>query len=236
MAKTFKLNAEERKGTGKGAARAVRREGKIPAVIYGGNDEPVSISLTDKELNAEYQTGNFFTQVCEMKVGNDDYKLLGRDIQLDPVTDRPLHVDFLRVTDKTRINVSVGVTFMNEEQSPGITDEKGTLVVTRYEVEVVCRAVAIPDELFVDLDGTQIGDNITSKDIKLGDGVEFAISDRDFAIAAIVAPKTAEELEAELEADTDGDVEVEATNVTADPDADEAEGDEKKPEGGDDAK
>lgn len=219
MAKTFKLDAEQREGTGKGAARAVRREGRIPAVIYGGNDAPVQISLLEKDLVKEYHEGNFFTQVCELQVGKDEHKVLGRDIQLHPVSDRPLHADFLRVTDKTRINVSVPVTFINEEACIGL-EEGGILTVVRFEVEVVCRAVAIPEELIVDLTGYNIGDNVTSADIKLEDGVEFAISDRDFAIAAIAEPKMAEE--PEPEEDEEG-LEGEEGEVA---EGEEAEGDE----------
>tara|TARA_B100001971_G_C18093062_1_gene484571 strand:- start:173 stop:844 length:672 start_codon:yes stop_codon:yes gene_type:complete len=223
MAKTFSLDAEQREGTGKGAARAVRREGKIPAVIYGGNDAPVQISLVEKDLVKEYHGGSFFTQVCELKVGNDEYKVLGRDIQLHPVSDRPLHVDFLRVTDKTRINVSVPVNFINEEECIGIR-EGGILTVVRFDVEVVCRAVAIPEELVIDLTEFNIGDNISSANIDLKDGVEFAISDRDFAIAAIAAPKTAEE-EAEDEEGAEGEEGEAAEGETAEGDA--AEGDDE---------
>ena len=203
MAKTFKLAAQERKGTGKGAARAVRREGKIPAVIYGGNTEPVSVALEERDLVKEYHAGAFFTQVCELKVGNDTHKVLGRDIQLHPVSDRPLHVDFLRVTDKTRINVSVPVTFINENDCLGIR-AGGTLSVVRFDVEVICRAIAIPDELTIDLSDFDIGDAISSTSIQLEEGVEFAIQGRDFAIATIAAPKTSDGDEEEGE-DVEGE-------------------------------
>lgn len=196
MAKTFELSAQERVGTGKGAARAVRREGRIPAVIYGGKDAPVLISLLEKDVVKQYQNGNIFTHICELDVDGKKHKVLSRDVQLHPVTDRPEHADFLRVTDKTRINVSVPVSFVNEEECPGL-EAGGILSIVRYEVEILCRAISIPEELVVDLTGYEIGDNIDSTKVPLPDGVEFTISDRDFAIAAIAAPKTAAAEEAE---------------------------------------
>ena len=192
MSKSFKLHADKREGTGKGAARAVRREGRVPAVIYGGSDAPVSISLLEKDIVKEYENGNIFTNICELDVDGDKHKVLGRDIQMHPVSDRPMHADFLRVTNKTRLNVSVPVTFINEEQCPGLEEEEGILTVARHEVEVICRAMAIPEELVVDLTGYTIGDSIDSTQIDLPEGVEFAISDRDFAIASIAAPKMPE--------------------------------------------
>ena len=226
MAKTFELSAEKREEAGKGAARAVRREGRIPAVIYGGNEEPVKISLLEKDVIREYHNGNIFTNICDMDVAGENFKLLGRDVQLHPVTDRPLHADFLRVTNKTRINVSVPVNFINEEQCPGL-EEGGILSVVRRDVEVVCRAMAIPEELVVDLTGYTIGDSIDSTKIDLPEDVSFAISDRDFAIANIAAPK-AEEPEEDEDAEGVEGEEGEATE------GETAEGgEEEKAEGGD---
>lgn len=228
MAKTFELSAQERVGTGKGAARAVRREGRIPAVIYGGKDMPVLISLLEKDVVKEYQNGNIFTHICELDVAGTKHKVLGRDLQMHPVSDRPEHADFLRVTDKTRINVSVPVHFINEEECPGL-EEGGILSVVRHEVEVLCRAVAIPEELVVDLTGYQIGDNIDSTKVPLPDGVEFTITDRDFAIASIAAPKTAEAEEAEeAEADEALAAVAEAAEAENAEKAEEGETEEKK--------
>lgn len=227
MAKTFELSAEKREEAGKGAARAVRREGRIPAVIYGGNEDPVKISLLEKDVIREYHNNNILTTVCEMEVDGKKFKLLGRDVQLHPVTDRPLHADFLRVTDKTRINVSVPVQFINEDKAPGLTDEGGILSIVRHDVEVVCRAVAIPDELVIDLEGATIGDSLDSTKISLPDGVKFAISDRDFAIANIAAPKAEEPEEDEGEEGAEGEAAEAGEGETA-----EGAGEEKA-EGGD---
>lgn len=227
MAKSFELSADKREEAGKGAARAVRREGRIPAVIYGGNDEPVKISLLEKDVMREYHNGNILTTICDMDVAGEKFKLLGRDVQLHPVTDRPLHADFLRVTDKTRINVSVPVTFVDEDKAPGLVDEGGILSIVRHDVEVVCRAVAIPDELVISLEGYTIGDSIDSTKITLPDGVKFAISDRDFAIANIAAPKAEEPEEDEEGAEGE-------EGETAEGETAEAEGEgEEKAEGGD---
>tara|TARA_B100000686_G_scaffold294995_1_gene325567 strand:+ start:1427 stop:2104 length:678 start_codon:yes stop_codon:yes gene_type:complete len=225
MAKTFELSAQKREEAGKGAARAVRREGRVPAVIYGGNEEPVMVSLEEKDVVREYHNGNIFTNICEMDVAGEKFKLLGRDLQMHPVSDRPLHADFLRVTNKTKINVDVPVNFINEEKCPGLEDG-GILSVVRRDVEVVCRAIAIPEELVVDLTGYTIGDSIDSTKIDLPDGVEFAISDRDFAIANIAAPKEEEPEEEEGLEEAEGEEGETAEGEAAEGEEEKAEGDE----------
>lgn len=199
---TMKLEAQQRERAGKGSSRAVRREGRVPAVIYGDNKEPVIITLETKEVLKELRKGTFFTTICDLELEKDKHRVLARDVQLHPVSDEPIHVDFLRVTPKTRITVNIPVTFVGEDEAPGLRDEGGVLNVARHEVEVECRATDIPEELVVSLAGLSIGDNVDSSSIDLPDGVVFTISDRDFAIAGISAPriiKTVEEEEAEHE-------------------------------------
>lgn len=188
MSKNYALKAEQREQAGKGAARSLRREGKTPAVIYGDKKEPVSITLDSNTINVEYNKGHMFTRLCDLNVGSDKFLVLARDVQLHPVTDIVEHVDFLRVSAKTKITVKVPVHFINEEKSPGIT-KKGILNITRHDVEVICLANKIPDVIEVDLDGKQYGDAVKSSDAKLPEGAKFVITDRNFTIATIVAPK-----------------------------------------------
>lgn len=197
MAKTYALSAVARTETGKGASRSLRREGKTPAVIYGDNKEPVKITLDENTINVEYNRGHMFTTLCELDIDGKAQKVLARDVQLHPVTDVVEHVDFLRVNDKTKIAVNVPVQFVNEELSPSLKNN-GTLNVVRFEVELVCKAVAIPDFIEVNLEGKEHGDAVKVSDATLPEGTKPVIDDRDFTIATLVAPKTAAEEEAEL--------------------------------------
>lgn len=231
MSKNYAFKAEKRDGAGKGIARALRRDGKVPAVIYGDNKEPITIAIPSNDINVEYNKGHMFTTICEMDVAGETHKVLARDVQLHPVTDIVLHADFLRVTPKTKIAVNVPVNLINEEKSPGMRDG-GVLSIVRFEVELYCSAMAIPEAIDVDMDGKEIGDSIKISDAALPEGVKPVIDDRDFTIANISAPKTIEQEAAEEEA---ADAEIEASEA-ADEDAeggDAAEGgEEAKEEGG----
>jgi large subunit ribosomal protein L25 len=202
MADILSLSAQLRDRVGKGAARAVRRAGLIPAVIYGGKETPIPVSLEPGPVNKQIATGEFFTTMVEMKVGNDTHRVLARDVQYHPVSDRPEHIDFLRVTAATRITVEVPVVFENEEESPGIK-RGGVLNIVRHQVEMECRADAIPHALTVDLTPFDVGDSIHISHVPLPDGVTPTITDRDFTIATVAAPTVVrdEALEAEAEAE-----------------------------------
>lgn len=202
MAKNYAVEAEARERAGKGAARSLRREGRIPAVIYGDNKEPVKISLDSNNINVEYYKGGMFTTLCDLSVGKDKHNVLARDIQLHPVTDVVEHIDFLRVTDKTRLAVSVPVQFLNEEQSPSL-EAKGTLNVVRHTVELVVAAKNIPDFIEVNLTGKEHGDSVNISDATLPKGATPVIDDRDFTIATLVPPKVAADVE-EAEDDAEG--------------------------------
>lgn len=204
MADIISLSAQLRDRVGKGAARAVRRAGLIPAVIYGGKETPLPVSLEPGPINKQIATGAFFTTMIEMKVDKDTHRVLARDVQFHPVTDRPEHIDFLRVTAATLITVDVPVVFENEEESPGIK-RGGVLNIVRHEVEMECRADAIPHALTVDLTTFDVGDSIHISHVALPDGVAPTITDRDFTIATIAAPTVVREeaLEAEAEAAAD---------------------------------
>ena len=184
MSNSYELKAEAREKVGKGSAREIRRNGKIPAVIYGDKQPPLAIVLPYKEIYYKIHGGGFLTTVATIDVDGKKISVLPKDYQLDPVKDFPLHVDFLRVSKNTEVNVLVPVHFINEEKSPGIK-RGGTLNIVRHEVEFHCPANAIPDAITVDLDGTEIGDSIHISAIKLPKGVRPVINDRDFTVATI---------------------------------------------------
>ncbi len=190
MTKHIKIKADKREKAGKGVSRALRRENRVPGVIYGDHKEPVLISLPSKEVNIEYNKGHMFTHLTDLNVEGEKLLVLARDVQIDPVTDFVLHVDYLRVSPKTRIHVKVPLHFINEEASPGI-DQKGVLNIVRHEVEIICPATDIPENLEIDLTGTEIGDTIKGDVIKLPKGAMFASHDEDFVLATIAAPRRA---------------------------------------------
>ncbi len=200
MSKNYAMTAAKRDGAGKGIARALRRENKVPAVIYGDKKEPVTISLSARDAHVEYHKGHMFTTLCDMDVEGTKHLVLCRDIQVHPVTDNVMHVDFLRVTPKTKIAVDVPVRFINEEKSPGM-DAKGILNVVRYTIELLCTATNIPDEVEVNLEGKEHGDAIKVSDALLPEGSKPVIDDRDFTIATLLAPRKVEEPAAEGDED-----------------------------------
>ena len=183
---SYELKAEAREGVGKGSARLVRRNGKIPAVIYGDKQPPLPIAVDYKELYYKIHGGGFMTTIATIDVDGKKVQVLPKDYQLDPVRDVPLHVDFLRVGKDTIVTVNVPVHFVNEEKSPGIK-RGGVLNVVRHEVEFHCPANAIPDFITVDLAGTDIGDSIHISAVTLPQGVKPVISDRDFTIATVAS-------------------------------------------------
>jgi len=195
MAQTLSLAAERRERAGKGAARATRRSGRVPGIIYGNKMPPVNISFDENEFKRHYHTAGFFTHIFEVSVGGEKHRVLPRDVQVHPVTDRPIHVDFMRFSADTKVAVEVEVTFINQDQCPGL--RKGGLVnVVRHEVEVLCPPDRIPERLVVDLAGLEIGDSVHISAIALPEGVRPTITDRDFTVATIAAPTVMEAEEA----------------------------------------
>lgn len=229
MAETVLLSAAERDRAGKGAARAVRREGRIPAVIYGDKKDPQKVSFEYMDLWKHIQHGRFLSTLVDIEVGGGNkVRAIPRDIQFDPVKDTVIHVDFLRLGKGARIAVNVIVNFANEEESPGLT-RGGVLNVVRYEIEVFCPADAIPEELVVDLTGLDIGDGVHISDVKLPEGVEPTISDRDFTICTIAAPTVVADDTEDEEGEEGEDGEVEAGDVptVGEDEAAAAEGEEE---------
>ncbi len=200
MANIATITAEIRERAGKGAARAERRAGRVPAVIYGNKEEPVIVSLAPRELKQEVLKLGFFTRIFDIEVNGKKHRVLPRDVQIHTLTDAPIHVDFLRVSEETTIHVGVPVVFENEELSPGLK-RGGVLNIVRHEIEMVCKAMEIPHSLSANLDGLDIGDGIHISQIELPEGVRPVIADRDFTVATIAAPsklKSVEEEEAEV--------------------------------------
>lgn len=201
MSVNLKLAAEPRDRAGKGASRAIRRSGRVPAVIYGAGSAAIPIHLEEKILVRLLSTGHFMNSVVEIELDGKLTKTLPRDVQFHPVSDRPIHVDFLRLTGDSKITVNVPVVFIDEDKSPGM--KRGAVLnIVRHEVAVDCAPSAIPDDLQISLEGLDIGASIHISAVKLPKGVEPHIHDRDFTIATMVAPSAlkSEKGEADSEA------------------------------------
>ena len=196
MSEQNAISAEPRDRAGKGAARAIRRAGRVPAVIYGDKKDPVMVSLEPRDLVKRLNTGAFLATVYEVRVNGGAERVLPRDVQFHPVNGRAMHVDFLRVSKTTRTNVMVPCVFLNEEESPGLA-RGGLLNIVRHEIEVVCGVDDIPAQFEMDLTGLDIGDSIHFSAIALPEGVDPVIADRDFTVATIAAPTIQEEEEEE---------------------------------------
>ncbi len=208
MAENKTLNATSRAGTGKGAARAARRENLVPGIVYGGGEEPVAINIKFNELFKMLKAGGFLSTLLTLKVDGKDERVICRGVQRHVVKDLPIHVDFLRLSAKSRINLMIPVHFLNEEDSAGLK-KGGTLVVVRNEVELKVTAGNIPEFLEVDLLDVEIGDTIHMSSITLPEGSRTMITDRDFVIANIGAPKTVD-LDDEEDEATEGEAAPEA--------------------------
>ena len=181
------LVAEPRAGSGKGAARQARREGKVPGVVYGDHKDPVSIQFDFNKLLTQLRAGRFMSTLFNLKVeGQDDVRVICRGVQKDVVKDLPIHIDFMRLRRTSKVNLFIHVDFINQEKCPGLR-KGGTLVTVRPEVELIVTAGDIPDHITVDLEGLNVGDTIHINDVALPEGVRPAI-DRNFVIANIAAP------------------------------------------------
>ena len=207
MSDILVLAAEQRERAGKGVARALRREGLVPAVIYGGKEAPEGISVNSRDITKIFNTGRLLSTLIEIEVKGKKQRAIARDVQLHPVRDDILHADFLRLGKDAKIAVEVAVNFLNEETCPGLK-MGGVLNVVRYTIELNCPADNIPEAIDLDLAEAQMNDSIHISEVNLPDGVEPVITDRDFTIVTIAAPAAlrseaedeAEAAEAEAEA------------------------------------
>ncbi len=187
MSEQLTLPAEARDRAGKGASRHLRREGRVPAVVYGEKKEPLAVHVEEKLLTKMMSNGHFMNSIVMVEVGGKPNRTLPKDVQFHPVTSRPIHVDFLRIGEHSQVNVNVPVNFVDEEDSPGLK-RGGVLNVVRHELELVCDAAHIPNEIHIPLDGLDIGDSIHISNVKLPEGVEPTNQEEDFTVATIVAP------------------------------------------------
>jgi large subunit ribosomal protein L25 len=187
MSEQLTLPAEARDRAGKGASRALRRDGRVPAVVYGEKKEPLSIHVEEKLLSKMLHTGHFMNSVIMIDLKGKAHRTLPKAVDFHPVTSRPIHVDFLRIGEHTMLTVAIPVRFDNEEASPGLK-RGGVLNVVQHELQLVCDAASIPNEIHIPLDGLEIGDTIHISQVKLPEGTKPANEDEDFTVATIVAP------------------------------------------------
>jgi large subunit ribosomal protein L25 len=198
MSDAIQLTAEPRERTGKEAARALRKQHLVPAIVYGGKEEPQKIALVEREIKRELEMNpRFFSSVVALNIGGSSIQVVPREAQLHPVKGYPLHVDFLRAAKGSTVTVEVPVHFLNEERCPGIR-RGGVLNIVRREIELVCPVESIPDRIDVDLASVEIGDSVHISAVTLPANVTPTITDRDFTICAVVGrgPSGGEEGEA----------------------------------------
>ncbi len=181
------LAAELREGKGKGPSHAIRRQNRVPAVVYGDKKPPMMISMELNLLTRYVHSAGFFTHLFDLEVGGKKHRVLPRDAQFDPVSDKPIHVDFLRVSSSTMVRVEVPVAFLNADKAPGIK-RGGTLNIVRHEIEVQCSPDHIPEKFEVSLEGLEIGDAVHMSVIKFPKGVKPTSTEKDFTIASIAVP------------------------------------------------
>lgn len=199
MSEVLDLSAEVRERAGKGASRAIRREGRVPAVIYGDKQEPISVHVEEKVLLKQLHTGHFFNSVVMLDVDGKKIRTLPKDVQFHPVTDRPLHADFLRIGEHSKVSVNVPVHFTDEELSPGLK-RGGVLNIVIHDLGLTVDAADIPEEIKVSLKGLEVGENIHLSQITLPKGAT-ATDTTDVTIATIVAPSALKSTEGEADAD-----------------------------------
>lgn len=213
MAQRLTIAAEARAIAGTGTARSLRREGKVPAIIYGGGGEDVKIALNTKDLTKEYGKGGFFSKLVDLQIGKENILALPRDIQLHPVSDVIIHADFQRVAKGANVHVFVPVQFINAEKCIGVK-RGGILNMVRREVELVCTPENIPDFITADVANLNIGGSVHIGDVKLPEGVKPAIHDRNFTIATIASSKGMQE-ETAVAAAAEGDAAAPAAGAAA---------------------
>jgi large subunit ribosomal protein L25 len=206
MSEQLTLPAETRDRAGKGASRELRNSGRVPAVVYGANQEPLSIHVEEKLLAKMLSTGHFMNSVVMIDAGGQTTRTLPKDVQFHPVSSRPVHVDFLRIGEHSKVTVAVPVRFTDEEESPGI--KRGAVLnIVKHEVELSVDAAEIPDDIEISLKGLDVGDSIHISAVQLPQGATPTITDRDFTIATIVAPSALKSDEGDTGAEGEAEAE-----------------------------
>ncbi|MGB0935750.1 MAG: 50S ribosomal protein L25/general stress protein Ctc [Alphaproteobacteria bacterium] len=212
MSGSTTIQAEPRTHLGTGGARATRREARVPGIIYGNEQDPLPVSFDARDIVREISDPAFHTKMYKIEVGGEMHRALARELQLHPVKDHPTHVDFMRVSRSSRVNVFIPIEFINDDKSPGIK-RGGVLNMVLHEIEMNCPATEIPDTLTVDLDGLEIGDTVHLNDLTLPKDAKLVHEDRDYTLATVVAPssvKSEASAESADAADGEGDAEAAA--------------------------
>ena len=218
------LDASNRNTTTKGQLNSLRKNDRVPAIIYGGKEENQKISLSKKEVKFLIDQENFLSKIISINIDGKQINVLPRDVNYDPITDNPIHIDFLRIVKGAKVIIEIPVKFINNDKSPGLK-RGGVLNIVRRNVELNCPSETIPDELVVDLEGLEIGTSIKISSVKLPENVKPTIQGRDFVIATVAAPTVFKEPEKPAEADaTEG---TEATEGAEGTEVKATEGDEK---------
>ena len=213
MSKETSLDAEIRPGAGKSSVKKVISAGKIPSVIYGLGEDPINISLDKILVQKEINAGGFLTRIFSLNIDGKKNLAIPREVQFHPLSDQPIHVDFLRLAPDSKITLDIPTRFINEETSPGLK-RGGVLNVNRRTIQLSCPASNIPEEIVFDLDGLEIGDTIRISSVTLPDGVIPLITDRDFTVASVAAPTVVKEPEAPVEGEGEGEGEGEVETPT----------------------
>ena len=203
------LDAILRETETKGQLNKLRDQGNVPAIVYGGKTENQKISLTKKQVRNLLEKENFSSDVMILKIEGKDYNVLPREITFDTVSDEPIHIDFLRIVEGSKIDLEIPVKFVNDDKCPGLK-RGGVLNIVRRKVELTCPTENIPKELIVDLNDLEIGASIKISSVKLPENVKPTISDRDFVVATVAAPTVVKEPEKPSETTEDGSENVEA--------------------------
>tara|TARA_B100001778_G_scaffold171707_1_gene141166 strand:+ start:364 stop:1071 length:708 start_codon:yes stop_codon:yes gene_type:complete len=204
MSKETSLDAELRLGAGKSSVKKVISAGKIPSVIYGLGEDPINISLDRILVQKEINAGGFLTRIFSLNIDGKKNLAIPREVQFHPLSDKPIHVDFLRLAPDSKITLDIPTRFINEETSPGLK-RGGVLNVNRRTIQLSCPASNIPEEIIFDLDGLEIGDTIRISSVTLPDGVVPLITDRDFTVASVAAPTVVKEPETPTEGESEGE-------------------------------
>ena len=231
------LKAIKRESTSSGSNNKLRSEGLIPAILYGGKDANLNISIQKKEIKSLISSDTFLSKVLELEINGKKEKVIPRDIAFNVVSEEPIHIDFMRIVSGKKIILEIPVKFINHPDSPGLK-RGGVLNIVRRKIELKCPAENIPDEIIVDLAGTDIGTSIKISSVKLKENVSPTISDRDFVIATVASPTVIKEPEKPEDGDvaaegTEGDAPAEGADAVAAKDGDAAKKDDKSKDGTD---
>ena len=204
MSKESNLHAEIRTDTGKSAVKKILASGKIPSIIYGLGESPINIALDKISILKEINSGGFLTRIFSLNIDGKKNLAIPREVQFDPLSDQPIHVDFLRLAPDSKITLDIPTKFINEETSPGLK-RGGVLNVNRRTIQLSCPANNIPEEIVFDLDGLEIGDTIRISSVALPEGVVPLITDRDFTVASVASPTVVKEPETPAEDEGEGE-------------------------------